>query len=101
MQKKKDISRRINYDIVSSLLTSDIKGKGKKSKKAKTKATDGAKSKAVGPRSMFDPADLSGLERMETTDDDALSWTAGKHSGPETTFPEDDGYGSDDYQQEA
>jgi hypothetical protein len=103
MQKKKDISRRINYDVVSSLLTTDISGKGR-SKQSKSRASnrEGKKSESAKRVSgLFDDADLSGLERMETTDDEALSWTGGKRSDPEITFHDDDGYGSDDYQQEA
>ena len=104
MKKKKDVSRRINYDAVSALLSADFGSKKKKGKhdKAHRSASDKTSRRSASASAgepgydswMDSDGDgLSGLERM--TDEE---WNGG---GQPSYYHADDGYDSDAYQQEA
>lgn len=101
MLKKRAVSKRINYTAVETLLSRSIIDTKKKKKKSKK---SGGQENRVGGGD----ADLSGsgLERMDTTDDEGMSWLNAKTSasGLDAGVPFGDienGYDSDDYQQEA
>lgn len=110
--EKKSTSRRINYDVYTSLLTSDISGlksKSSKSRKAEKRKRDHHKSSSRRSEEDEDGNPLSGLEAM--SDGSHSDWSNGVNvrnvGGASDTFDEphdgDDGggYDSDDYQQEA
>lgn len=102
--KKKAISKRINYGAVESLFGDNPQGILNKKKQLKKKDKTRDKGKAVRDP---DAADLSGLERMDTTDDDGMAWANNRaaEGADHATSAFDDGGGyydyDDDYQQEA
>jgi hypothetical protein len=109
--KKRDVSKRINYEAVSALLSSTIpknksRHKDRNTNSSRRKERDKSRHSGAAANerddSVFgsDSQILQGLERMSEPESD---WSTGRNEGTVGPYSYDnnDGYDTDDYQQEA
>lgn len=96
------MSRRINYDAVTALLSTSVPSNKKDRSKKKDKSRRSNSGAGDGEDSFFaSDGDLSGLERMSDPGSDWSSKHNSTPTNPYTYNTNTDGYESDDYQQEA
>ena len=108
--KKKDVSKRINYEAVSALLSSTIPKKSSRKDRNANSSRRKERDKSRRPGVAAEDRDdgffgsdgemFLGLERMSEVGSD---WSTGRNedSAAPYSYDNDDGYATDDYQQEA